>query len=350
MTADRTDGPAQDGSARDVPAAAPLPRTMRAVTARRYGPPDVLRVEELLLPVPRDGEVLVAVGAVSVSRADTAMRAADPPIARLAAGLRRPRHPVPGAELSGVVAAVGPGVEGLVVGDPVVGATGIAQGGYAQYACAPAAGLVRRPTGMCDADAVALVEGGLTALPFLRDGGRVGPGQSVCVNGAAGAVGSSAVQLAVVLGAEVTAVCSGRHADLMRSLGATRVVDRTVQDVTRLDARFDVFFDAVGTLSLRRVRHLLRPGGVYLSTVPTAAIAWHTLAGGLPGRRRRGRLMTTGLRSAPQKAADQVSLLELAAAGRLRPVLDRTYRLEEAAAAHTYVETGRKAGTVVLVP
>lgn len=327
-----------------------LPATMRAVTCRRYGPPEVLTVEELAVPVPRKGEVLVRVGAVSVSRADTALRAADPPIARLAAGLRRPRTPVPGAELAGTVVAVGPDVTRPAVGDRVVGATGVAQGGYAEYACAPAAGLVATPVGLSDAEVVALVEGGLTALPFLRDGGRVGPGSTVVVNGAAGAVGSSAVQVAVALGADVTGVCSAANVELVRGLGAVRVVDRGSQDVTRLDAQVDVFFDAVGTLSLRRVRHLLRPGGVYLSTVPSVAIAWQTVLAGLPGRRRRGRILLTGLRPAARKAADQAELLELAAAGRLRPVLDRVLPFEDAAAAHAYVETGRKRGTVVLVP
>lgn len=326
------------------------PTTMRAVTCRRYGPPEVLRVERLPVPQLRTGEVLVRVGAVSVSRADAAMRSADPPIARLAAGLRHPRNPVLGAELAGEVVAVGPGVDGVAVGERVVGATGVAQGGYAEYARVPATGIVGVPDAMSDAEAVALVEGGLTALPFLRDGGHVGPGQAVCVNGAAGSVGSSAVQLAVALGADVTAVCSAAGAELVRSLGASQVVDRQAQDVTAGEVRFDVVLDAVGTLSMRRVRRVLRPGGIYLSTVPTAGILWHALVAGVPGRRRRGRILFTGLRAAPAKAADQTLLLELAAAGRLRPVLDRTYPLEDAVAAHGYVDSGRKQGTVVLQP
>lgn len=327
-----------------------LPTTMRAVTCRRYGPPEVLRVEELPVPVPKAGEVLLRVGAVSVSRADAAMRAADPPIARLAAGLRRPRNPVPGAELAGEVVALGPDVHGVTVGDRVVGATGIAQGGYAEYARAPAAGLVPVPATMSDAQAVALVEGGLTALPFLRDGGRVGPGDAVCVNGAAGSVGSAAVQLAVAFGAQVTAVCSAAGSDLARSLGAHEIVDREAEDVTAGGRAFDVVLDAVGTLSLRRVRRVLRPGGTYLSTVPSAGILWHTMTAALPGRRRRGRILLTGLRSAPAKALDQAQLLELAAAGLLRPVLTRSYPLEDVVAAHTHVDSGRKQGTVVLTP
>jgi len=324
--------------------------TMRAVTARRYGPPDVLRVEELPRPEPQRGEVLVRVGAVAVSRADAAMRAADPAVARLAAGLRRPRNPVFGAELAGEVVAVGDEVTTLRPGDRVVGASGIAMGGYAEYARLVAAGLVRVPDAMSDADAVALVEGGLTALPFLRDAGGVAPGQAVCVNGAAGAVGASAVQVAVALGAVVTAVASAGNADLLRSLGATEVVDYAAEDVTARRASFDVLFDAVGTLSYGRARRSLRPGGVYLSTVPGVGILWHTAAAGLPGRRRRGRIAFTGLRSADKKAADLAVLLDLAASGRLRPVLGRTFALEDAAAAHAYVETGHKRGTAVFLP
>lgn len=334
----------------DLPTLPTLPATMVAATCRRYGPPDVVQVEQIPVPVPAAGEVLLRVGAVSVSRADVQMRSADPFVARLAAGLRRPRNPVLGAELAGEVVAVGPGVDAFAPGDRVVGATGAAQGGHAEYARVPAVALVAVPAGMSDADAVALVEGGLTALPFLRDGGHVRPGHTVCVNGATGAVGSSAVQLAVALGAEVTAVCSAAGADLARSLGATRVVDREREDVTAGDARFDVLLDAVGTLSLRRVRRVLRPGGVYLSTVPSAGIGLHALVAGLPGRRRRGRILFTGLRPAARKAADQATLLELAAAGRVRPVLDRTYPLADAAAAHAYVGSGRKRGTVVLLP
>lgn len=327
-----------------------LPSVMRAVTARTYGPPEVLRVEELPVPEARPGEVLVRVQAVAVSRAETAMRAADPAIARLAAGLRRPRNPVGGSELAGEVAVADPSTTGLRPGDRVVGASGAAASAAAEYTRVPAAALVRIPDHLTAADAVALAEGALTALPFLREAGRLEPGQDVCVNGAVGAVGAAAVQLAVAMGARVTAVCSGRNVGLARELGAAEVVDYTVDDVgTRRDA-FDVFFDAVGTTSLRRVRRSLRPGGVYLGTVPTASILWHTLAAPVPGRRRRGRIAFTGLRPAEKKAAYLRETLDLAARGLLRPVLDRTYPFAEAAAAHAYVETGRKRGTVVLVP
>lgn len=327
-----------------------LPHVMRAVTARRYGPPEVLDVERLPVPRPGPGEVLVRVGAVAVSRAETHMRAADPAIARLAGGVRRPRNPVGGSELAGEVVLAGSAVTDLRAGDRVVGATGAAMGAAAEYVRVPAAGLVGVPRDMSDADAVALTEGGLTALPFLRDAGRLRAGQHVCVNGAVGAVGAAAVQLAVAAGARVTAVCGAANAALARELGASDVVDRATDDVAARRDAFDVFLDAVGTRSFRQVRRALRPGGVYLGTVPTPAIFWHTLAALVPGRRRRGRIALTGLHPPAAKAADLREMLDLSAQGLLRPVLDRIYPFEEAAAAHAYVEAGRKRGTVVLVP
>lgn len=278
------------------------------------------------------------------------MRAADPPVARLAAGLRRPRNPVGGSELAGEVVLACPETTDLRPGDRVVGASGAAGGAAAEYARVPAAGLVRIPDDLTAPEAVALTEGGLTALPFLRDAAGVRPGQDVCVNGALGAVGAAAVQIAVAMGARVTAVCSARNADLARQLGATDVVDYAVEDVTERAGAFDVFFDAVGTTSLRRVRSSLRPGGVYLSTVPSAAIFWHTALAPVPGRRRRGRIALTGLRSAAAKAADLRQMLDLADKGLLRPVLERAYPFAEAVAAHDHVDSGRKRGTVVLVP
>ncbi len=327
-----------------------LPATMRAVTVRRYGPPEVLRVEELPVPRPGKGEVLLRVGALAVSRADAAMRAADPAIVRLVSGLRGPRQPVPSSELAGVVVAVGEGVTGLEPGVRVVGATGARAAAAAEYALAPAAGVVPVPDGLSDADAVALVEGGLTALPFLRDAGRLAPGQAVCVNGASGAVGVAAVQLAVALGGTVTAVCGPANAALVRALGAAEVVDRTRADVTALTGAFDVLFDAVGTLTYRRARGALTPGGVYLTTVPSASIAWHVLATSLPGVRRRARIAFTGLRSPEAKGADIRTLLRFAADGDLRPVVGRTFPMAEVVEAHRYVDSGLKRGTAVLFP
>jgi len=327
----------------------PVPATMLAATYHRYGPPEALRAEEVPVPRPRHGEVLVRVGAVAASAADAALRSAHPAVARLAGGLRGPRNPILGSELAGVVVALGAGVTDVAPGERVVGATGARMGGYAQYACVPADGVARVPDGMELADAVGIIEGGLTALPFLRDQARVRPGQVVCVNGASGAVGTAAVQLAAHLGAEVVGVCSGRNADLVASLGATRVLDYTAVDLTAERVVFDVVFDTVATGSFRRCRRALTRTGVYLTTAPSPVAAVQSLLSRSRSR-RRVRLAFTGLRPQADKAADMALLLELATVGTIRPVIDRRYQLTEAAEAHRYVDTGRKRGVVVLIP
>jgi NADPH:quinone reductase-like Zn-dependent oxidoreductase len=324
-----------------------LPATMRAVAFHRYGPPEVLGVETTPVPVPRSGEVLLRVGAVAVSAADAALRAADPFAARLAVGLLRPRTHVLGSEVAGTVVAVGPVVSGVAVGDRVIGATGARMGAHADYVCVPAAGTARVPDSMDLGDAVGVTEGGLTALPFLRDHGRVRPGQRVLVNGASGGVGTAAVQLAVHLGATVVGVCRGANADLVRSLGATEVVDRTAADFTAARGAYDVVFDTVGTSSYRRCRRCLRPGGVYLTTAPSPVAMAQSVW--VPGS-RRVRVAFTGLRPQADKAADMTILLALAVEGSIRPVIDRRYTLEDAVEAHRYVDTKAKRGTVILVP
>lgn len=323
-------------------------RPMRAVVHHVYGPPEVLTLADVARPSPGPGDVVIRVAAAVVSRAEAHMRAADPPVARLATGLRRPRHAVPGGELAGEVLAVGSGVTELAPGDRVV-AVSLRGGGYAEEACVPDAGTVRVPDDVPLEDAAAVVEGGLTALPFLRDHGRVGQGTRLLVHGAAGAVGAMAVQLGVHLGAHVTAVCSTRNLDLVRSLGAHRVLDRTAEDFTAAPGAYDVVLDAVGTSSYARARHALSPHGRYLTTVPSARVLGQMLVTRLrPGR--RATLATTGLRPVDAKRTDMVHLLDLAARGVLRAVVDRVLPLAGAVEAHRYVDTGRKRGAVLLRP
>lgn len=323
------------------------PRTMRAVVHRRYGPPEVLALVDVPVPVPRAGEVLVRVRATTVTAADAAFRSAEPASARLATGLRRPRRPVLGGDVAGEVVEVGDGVADLAAGVRVVGVTGIDMGCHAELVRLPAAGVVPLPDGVDAEAAVAVVEGGLTALPFLRDHGPVRPGHRVLVIGASGGVGTAAVQLAVHLGAEVTGVCSTPNVALVRELGAADVVDRTRADVTAGDARFDVVLDAVGASSYRRCRRVLRPGGVYLATTPGLGVLARSVW--TPGS-TRVRFAATGLRSTADKARDVRTLLDLHASGALRPVVDSRYPLADAAAAHRRVDTHRKRGVVVLVP
>ena len=229
--------------------------TMRAVAVERYGPPDVARIVEVPRPVPRKGEVVVRVVAAPVTSADARIRAARFPagfgmLARLAFGVRRPRRRILGNVFSGIIEEVGPGVIDLAPGQAVCGMTGISMGAHAEYVSVPARRVAAVPSGVSHSEAAGLLFGGSTALYFLRDKASVRPGMTVLVNGASGAVGSNAVQLATHFGATVTAVTSPGNADFVRRLGAGRVIDYAVSDVRALADRFDVVFDAVGNLSI----------------------------------------------------------------------------------------------------
>jgi NADPH:quinone reductase-like Zn-dependent oxidoreductase len=303
---------------------------MKAVVCTRYGPPAVLRLEELATPVPREHEERIRILATAVTSSDCYVRGlrlspAYRLMARLALGWNGPRQPVLGMVLSGEVDSVGPDARSFGVGDPVFGFNRHRFGTYAQYVCWPEDGLLApRPADMTDLEAAAIPYGGLLALSFLRRAG-VRAGQRVLVFGASGAVGTSAVQLARHLGAEVTGVCSTSNVDLVASLGATAVIDYSREDFTNGTTRYDLIFDAVGkrksAAALRRCRQVLTPGGASVS-----------VDDGRPKLRRE----------------DLVLLGELATKGEIRPVIDRTYALEDIAEAHAYVDNGHKRGNVVV--
>ena len=322
---------------------------MRAAVYRRYGGPSVVGVEELATPVPEAGEVLVRVTASVVSTSDVAMRSGTPFAARLYAGPFRPRLRILGSEFTGVVAAVGAGVEAFASGDAVWGVSGPRMRAHAEYAVVPADGILEPlPAGLDPVTAAALIDP--TALSFLDDTAELVAGQSILINGASGAVGSAAVQLAVHRGATVTAVCSAQRAQLARELGAHEVLDYRDGDVVstlRDQGRtFDVIFDVFGNLGYRRARALLTPTGRYCGTVPTLPILWHTL---LTRRSsgRRGVIAFTGLRKADAVHADLRETGALAQAGVLKPVVGAVYPLAQVADAHAHVERG-KAGHIVL--
>lgn len=324
---------------------------MRAVTLSRYGGPEVLEVREMPRPVPKANEILIRVEAVGVTLPDCAFRKADPFIVRFFAGFLRPKNTVPGYDIGGVVAAVGSNVNRLAVGDAVFGPVGDNMGGAADYVCvSETEAIIRRPVQLDAGQGAGLSYSGLTALPFIRDEAQVKPGDKVLIYGAASSIGMVAIQLAKHYGAEVTAVCSGRNTELVRSLGADHVIDRTRADFTQAHGAYDVIFDAVGKSSFGRCKGALKAGGVYLTTVPSFAILWHMLTKRAPGK--RGKLATTGLRPVVDKLGDMAVLAELAETGKIRPVIDWRFPLAAIADAHRYVETESKAGDVVveLVP
>ena len=325
------------------------PTVMRAAVNRSFGGPEVVAVEQVARPQAGPGELLIQVHASDVSVADHRMRARDLPpgfalVGPFLLGFRAPRRPVLGMEVAGVVEAVGSGVTTVRPGDRVAAATGAHFGGHAEYAVvrADARGAVAHvPDGLTFEDAVALVFGGHTALPFLR-GGRVGAGSEVLVNGASGAVGVMAVQLAKHLGARVTGVCSARNAELVLGLGADAVVDYETEDFTQRGETYDAVVECVGNAPFRRARRVIRPGGAMLAVVGSfgdlLAARWN--------QARTGIRVVTGDLGA---TSDDVALLmRLASEGTIRPVVDRTYDLDEIVEAHRYVDTGRKRGAVVL--
>ncbi|MDR7235004.1 NAD(P)-dependent alcohol dehydrogenase [Agrococcus sp. BE272] len=312
---------------------------MRAVVIDRYGPPEVARVAEVAAPVAGPGEALVRVAAATVSSGDARIRGARFPRgfavpARLALGLRGPRRRILGFALSGTVEAVGEGVEGLAPGDAVVCASG--HGGHAELISLRADRLVRVPEGVALEDAAAVVFGGTTAMHFLLDVAQLREGQTVLIVGAAGAVGTSAVQVARLAGAHVTAVVSAPNAELVRRLGAEEVVDRATTDVTALGPRFDVVLDAVGALSPTTGRRLLADGG---TLILVAATLWQTITARGP--------VKAGIARARREHIER--LLELLATGELEPVV-QSLPMAEIARAHAIVDSGHKVGNVVVRP
>lgn len=320
---------------------------MKAIVAAGYGSPDVLRLQEVEKPVPGDDEILVKVRATTVNAGDSRMRSFNvPPMfwlpARMTLGFRKPRQPIYGMELAGDVEAVGKNVRRFKPGDAVFAST-LDQnfGAHAEYKCLSADGAVAtKPPRMSYEDATTLPIGANTALYFLR-AANIQPGQKVLVNGASGSVGSFAVQIARSYGAEVTAVCSTQNVALVRSLGADRVIDYTQTDFTKTGETWDVIFDAVGKTTFSQGERALKPGGYYLHTAMAGGAIlgrWYAM--------RTGKHVVSG--TAATRAEVLEALKELSEEGHLKPVIDRCFPLAEVAAAHRYVDTGRKKGSVVI--
>jgi len=314
--------------------------TMKAVVHDRYGPPEVLRIEQVERPVPKADEVLVRVCATTVTQTDCHMRRARPFIWRFMIGLFRPKRKVLGLELAGEVEAVGAAVTDFAVGDRVFG---MRNGAHAEYVCVREAGLLAHmPAGMTFEAAAAVCDGVNQGLGHLREA-KVGKDTRLLVYGASGSCGTAAVQLAKHhFGAHVTAVCNTKNVELVRSLGADEVVDYLQEDFTKSGDTYDVVLDAVGKHSFFRSRRALKPGGLYVATdrlynLPLALL--------MSKSRKKKVVFTTEWRPPRENI---LLLKELIEAGKYRPVIDRTYPMEEVVEAMRYVETWQKTGNVVL--
>jgi NADPH:quinone reductase-like Zn-dependent oxidoreductase len=320
---------------------------MKTVIYNRFGPPDVLKVTEVEKPTPKDNEVLIKVSATTVTAGDTRMRSFTVPLtfwlpARIALGFRKPKKDVLGMELAGEVEAVGKDVTRFKVGDKVFASTfEYGFGAYAEYRCLPEKGVMaEKSAALTTEEAATLPIGGRTALAFLRRA-NIQPGQKVVIYGASGSVGTFAVQLAKYYGAEVTGVCSTANLELVKSLGADKVVDYTKEDFTGNGERYDVIFDTVGKGRFSDFVGALKENGTYLHAVAAPGIMIRMRLTAMTSKKKMvGEGMLT--------AEDLLILQELVEAGKLKPVIDRRYPMERIVEAHKYVDTGRKKGNVII--
>jgi NADPH:quinone reductase-like Zn-dependent oxidoreductase len=315
---------------------------VRAVVYDRYGPPEVLRLEDVERPVPKEDEVLVKIHATTVNRTDCGWRTAKPFIARYFIGLLKPKRKILGMELAGEVEALGAAVTEFKVGDHVFGVKGF--GAHAEFVCIRESGpLAHKPADMTFEEAAAVCDGASIALSCLGPA-DLRQGRKILIYGASGSIGTAAVQLAKHFGADVTAVCNTKNVELVRSLGADQVIDYLQEDFTKNGKTYDVIFDAVGKHSFRRCRRSLNPGGIYLET--DLGFMWHVPILALLTRRIGDKKVTLGM--AKYRKQDVLFLKELIEAGKYRAVIDRRYPLEDVVEATRYVETEQKTGNVVL--
>jgi NADPH:quinone reductase-like Zn-dependent oxidoreductase len=318
---------------------------MQAIVYREFGSPDVLRCEEMEKPAPRKGEVLVRVRAAGLNPLDWRLMEVKPLLLRALLGLHKTKRP--GVDVAGVVEAVGEGAGEFRAGDAVFG---LCRGALAEYACAPAATLARKPEGTSYEEAAAVPVAGLTALQGLRDKGRVQPGQRVLINGAAGGVGTFAVQIAKWMGAEVTGVCSGAGAELVRRLGADYAIDYAQQDFTRGGRKYDVIVDCVANHKPEELRCVLEPRGICVLVGAPKDVGIFSMLGGLAllalrAPFSRQKMMTM---MAKRRQADLATLADLMRSGQVKPVIDRCYGMADCAAAMRHLETMHAHGKVVV--
>ncbi len=314
---------------------------MKAIVYTKFGPPEVLHLQDVEKPTPKNNEVLIKIYATTVVKEDPDMRASPG-----FNGFLKPRHPILGQEFAGEIESIGRDVTRFKPGDQVFGFDMF--GAYAEYNCMPENGaLAIKPVNLSYEEAASVPNGALTALPFLRDKGNIQSGQTVLIYGASGSVGAAAVQLARYYGAKVTGVCSTSNLAWVKSLGVDQVIDYTQEDFTENGKTYDIIFDTVGKRSFSECKGSLTDEGIFLTTVPTPIAILNAI---LPARRSRKKVgfMAAGLRSASEKIKDLVFLTELIEVGKIKAVIDRCYLLEQMAEAHRYVETGHKKGNVVI--
>lgn len=322
---------------------------MKAIVATGYGSPEVLKLAEVEMPQPKDNQILVKVHASSSTRADGMIRTGKPYFGRLITGLFKPKHPIPGTGFAGVVVSVGSAVLKFSEGDAVFGETTTGFSTNAEYVAVNEDGVVlHKPENMSFEDAAPVCDGHLTSINFLKEIGKIKSGNKVLINGAAGSLGTAAVQLAKQMGAEVTGVCSTSNIGLVKSLGADSVIDYTREDFTQTDERYDLVYDTVGKSSFRKSKRILKPNGAYLSPVLTLPLLLQMMRTSIFGK-KKAKFGASGLKKDNELRALLAELLEMFRAGKLKTIIDRQFPLGKVAQAHQYIDGGHKKGNVVII-
>ena len=322
---------------------------MKAVLAEKYGSSDIFKLKEIAKPTPEDNEVLIKIHATTVTAGDTIRRSGKYPLlfwlpTRLMFGLFKPRKIIPGGTLSGEIEEIGKNVKLFKKGDLVYGEAGLGMGACAEYICLPEKPLLAlKPNNMTHEEAAGVPDGAATSLYFLKKG-KIKEGQKVLINGASGGNGTYAVQLAKHFGAEVIGVCSTKNIELVKSLGADKVIDYTKEDFTQNTKKYDIIYDPVGKTSFSKCKKSLKKNGYFLTTVPTLRIILQALRTSIVGNRK----VITGMPPASTFSEELNFLKGIIEKGKLRTVIDQYYSLEQLADAHSYVEKGHKKGNVVI--
>lgn len=321
---------------------------MKTIVYKKYGHPEVLKVKEVDKPTPQSNEILIKIYATTVTATECKFRKGEPFITRFFTGLTKPKITTLGEELSGEITAVGNEVKLFKKGDLVFGTAGPKFGANAEYLCVPEKGVLSiKPNNMSFDAAASSVDGFLTALPFLRDKGKIQQGQKVLIYGASGSVGSSAIQVAKYFGAEVTGVCSTSNLEWVENLGAANVIDYKKEDFTKNSQTYDIIFDTVGKTSFSQCKNSLNKDGVFLESGIGLGIIFHVIWTSIFNK-KKAKIAATGLRPPHERTKDLIFLKELMETERIKPVIDRTYPLEQIAEAHSYVDKGHKKGNVVI--
>jgi NADPH:quinone reductase-like Zn-dependent oxidoreductase len=321
---------------------------MKAIVCTKYGGPEVLQLQELEMPTPKENEVLIKIYTTTVTAADSMMRKGAPYIGRLFIGLTKPKHPVTGTGFSGEIVTVGNAVKQYKTGDLVFGESLLGAGTNAEYLClAEDEILAKKPSNMTHEQLASVCDGPLTSLNLLKNKANIQSGQKVLIIGASGSLGTAGVQLAKHFGAEVTGVCSSGNLEMVKALGADEVIDYTAVDFTENGKAYDIIYDTVGKSSFSKCKNSLSQNGIYLSPVMSISLLFQMLKTSMVGS-KKVKFDATGIRPVPELRMMLQELKGLLELGKLKTVIDKSYPLEQVAKAHKYVDKGHKKGNIVI--